>query len=539
MARESKQVTDKQKKMIQYLRSNPIIAANKLLMRNGRPMQLTWYQRRILKDLWAGKPYTLLIMGRGTGKTFTLAVFLVLRCMLFPREKCGIVGPTYRQAQYVFDEVIRIWEESEHLQLSTKKPPAKTPTQCELNFVNGSQIIALPLGNDGNKIRGARFWRLVADELAQIPEDIIDTVLLPFLNTNKDPMSGDVSSGNQNQLVMASSAYYQFNHLYNKYVEYSKFMEEGNEDYAVHRYTYLDTPPGFISKKNIEHQRRTVPRIRFLMENLCVFPADSDGFFPASLLQSIKSENVALEPIVGDKGAEYVLGIDPARQSDNCAIVVIRLGAQNKVVRVDTLHRWSFPKMTDHIRKILRDYNVVRIAMDAGGGGTTIRDLLAEDALVMNSSTGQLEHFEPIFEVDNKETMYKRGRHILELVNFSPKEINAMNFDLKADMENRRILVPSVPKGSTDLATLSQQEDMYPQIEEMLNETENVVATPLRTGGMLHFDTPSKSLKKDRYSALLLAAKAAREYGRSDVEKEKKPLAIGRWVNGGYLLGRI
>lgn len=541
MVADKKTLSQKEIEMFNYLKENPVLAANKLLVRNGRPMELTWYQRRIIKDLWKGKPYTLLIMGRGTGKTFTLAVFLILKALFYPRERLGIIGPTYRQSQFVFDEIVRIYEESEYLQASCKKPPSKLPTQCELKFNNGSEIIALPLGNDGNKVRGARFYRLVVDEAAQVPKDIIELVITPFLNTSKDPMSKDKNKKDDNQLIFASSAYYQFNHLYEMYTKYNKLIEEGNPDYSVHRYTYLDAPPGFISLKNIEHQKATFPKVKFLMENLCIFPADSEGFFPASLLRSVESRHALVEA-KGVPGAEYVLGIDPAIQSDNFAIVVMKLGATNaRVVNVKAFNRqnypeMSFPKMADEIRKILRDYNVVRIAMDAGGGGTTIRDLLAEEVAMFNPNTGHIESFEPVLTID-ADARYRRGRRIIDLVNFSVKEINNMNYDLKSDLENKRILIPTPPLDNTDTLSISDQDRIYMEIRQMVNEVENIVTTPLNSG-YLHFSTPNDSLKKDRYSAFLLAAKAARDFVRGETTAEAKKLPTGRWVNGGLLLGR-
>lgn len=530
-----RRVSDRELKAIEVLRQNPVLAAHKLLRRNNRPMELTWYQRRILKDLWSGKPQTLLIMGRGTGKTFTLAVFLVLKALLYPRDKCGIVGPTYRQAKFVFDEIVNIWEESDFVRASTKKDPFKTPEQCEIQFTNGSRIIALPLG-DGNKIRGARFWRLVADEAAQIPEEIIDTVLLPFLNTSKDPMSG--KTGERNQLIMASTAYYQFNHLYKKFIDYQRFIAEGNHNYSVHRYTYLDAPPGFVDLENIEHQRRTVPKIKFDMENLCIFPADSDGFFPASLINTIEDHSLTIEP-KGVEGAEYVMGIDPARQSDNFAICIARLTSNGyKVVRVETMLRQTFPKMMWRIRELLNEYNVVRIAMDAGGGGTTIKDLLAE-SVVINPNTGSTETVEPIIDMNDPNTKHKRGLRILDMVNFTPKEINAMNFDLKADMENKRVAIPGVPKENLPGFSLAEQEEMYEEIRLMREEIESIVATPLQRGGLLHFDTPNKSLRKDRYTALLLAGKAARDCIRgTDENIVVRTLPAGRWVYNSWLSGR-
>jgi len=51
-----------------------------------------------------------------------------------------------------------------------------------------SFIEAVPLGNDGSKIRGSRFYLIVVDELAQVPDTILDLVIRPFGATSLAPM---------------------------------------------------------------------------------------------------------------------------------------------------------------------------------------------------------------------------------------------------------------------------------------------------------------------------------------------------------------
>lgn len=517
------QMSRKEAELLNYLREHPIIAASDLLVLNGKPLMLAPHQRVILKSLWEDRPFNLLILSRGMGKTLLLAVYLVLRAMLYPREKCGIVSATYRQAQFVFDEIVRFYQESDFLKAATEKEPSKTPTQCHMRLTNGSDITALPLG-DGTKIRGARFYRLCVDETAQVDPEIIDLVLMPFLNVNRDPMNPDSAKRN-NQLIMASSAYYQFNHLYEKYLTYRNLVGEGHPDYTLHMFNYHDAPEGFINLKNIEHQKRTMPRVQFLMENENIFPADSEGFLPASLIHSASRKWCRLES-EGSPRAEYVLGIDPARRSDNCAFVVIKIGgadSANRIVGVETLNRRSFPEMVEHTRRLLARYNIVRIAIDQGGGGTTIADLLGEETDRYNPKSRKEEAAEPLLVIGDRSTQGRSGRRIIDLVYFSSKVVNDMNHDLKADLENGRLVFPSPPQGGD-----VREDEAYQEMRFLEDELSSIVATPLKNG-FLNFDTPSDKMRKDRYSALLLAAKAARDYLQTEPE-EKPRLVTGFWL---------
>jgi hypothetical protein len=136
------------REMMKVFLENPDIAASRLLVRNDKPLRLAVHQRLILRGLW-NHQFNLLILTRGGGKTFLLALYCILKAMLYPREKCVIASSSYRQAQFTFDEIIRFYEESPLLRQATTKEPTKGPNSCEHHLENGSKIICYPLG-DGN-----------------------------------------------------------------------------------------------------------------------------------------------------------------------------------------------------------------------------------------------------------------------------------------------------------------------------------------------------------------------------------------------------
>jgi len=528
---EQGSITSEQRAMLDFFHKNPDVAAATLLVRNDKPLRLAVHQRLIIRGLWRYQ-FNLLILTRGGGKTFLLALYCVLKAMLFPREKCVVASSSYRQAQFTFDEIIKIYEESPLLRQACTKPPAKGPNSCEMHLENGSKVIAYPLG-DGQKIRGARANTLVMDEVAQIPSEIINLVILPMMNTRQDPFD---TSGRKNHLVMASSAYFQFNHLYDRYRQYQEKTNpsspEFDDAYGLHVYTVDDMPDGWMDEKIIAEARATLTELQFMMEYMCIFPPDSDGFFPAALVNGARKQSVIIEP-TGEKGAEYVFGIDPARSGDNFALVVIKLDTtgsgspRNKVVACYSLHRHTFPQMHEFIRYQLRNYEsnggkVVRIQMDNGGGGQTLRDLLAEEFAWFNEETERWETMPAIVDMDNEEFEFLSGRRILRMQVFGSQSINTMNYDLRADLEKGKLLIPIQPPSHEDV-----YERLMREIEDMVQETMTIVATPNSKSGFLHFDTPKQRMKKDRYSALLIAAQGARELQRDYGSPPVKKLARG------------
>jgi hypothetical protein len=530
-------VNQEHMEMMKIFVENPDIAASRLLVRNDKPLRLAVHQRLIIRGLWKHQ-FNLLILTRGGGKTFLLALYCVLKTMLFPREKAVVASSSYRQAQFTFDEIIKFYEESPLLRQATTKPPTKGPNACEMHLENGSKIICYPLG-DGQKIRGARANTLVMDEVAQIPSDIINLVILPMMNTRQDPFD---TSGRKNHLVMASSAYFQFNHLYDKYLSYKDRMnprhEDYDENYGLHVFSVYDMPDGWMDPAIIKEARQQLSEIQFQMEYECLFPAESDGFFPARLVYGARKSSVLLET-EGSKGSEYVFGIDPARTGDNFALVVLKLGNPNKIVATYALNRNTFPEMHSFIRNKIRDYSkngakVVRLHMDNGGGGHTIKDLLAEEYAWFDGESGLWRTDPAIIDMDDEEQQYLSGERILKMQVFSAQSINTMNYDLRADLEKNRVILPTQPP--TEEGELGiQYRDIFDEIEDMIKEMMTIVPTPLKSG-FLHFDTPKQKMKKDRYSAFLLACQGARELQRDWGSEPVKSLARGFRKNT-YLAG--
>lgn len=525
--KDQKTVPDDQVELFEMCKENPVFAARSLLIRNDKPVQLAPLQRLILKDLWTTQ-FNLMVMGRGTGKTWILALLCVLRALLYPREKIVIISATYRQAQFVFDEVVKFYLESPYFRQACIKDPTKGPNSCEIQLSQGGKIIAYPLG-DGSKIRGARSNTLVIDELAQVSNDIIDMVILPILNTKADPFSKE---GRDNFLVMASSAYYQFNHLYDRYKLFKEKSNPESSEYtgrhALHQYSYSEMPDTWFDEGIIAEAKSKMTQTMFEMEYEAKFPADSDGFFPASLIEGSK-KNILVQK-EGDKGEEFVFGIDPARERDNFALSVIKLGPPNRLVATYTLNKETFPNMLRFIRKKIRDYEknggtVVRIHMDLGGGGQTLRDLLAEPFPWYNEEKKAWEEMSAILEIDNEQFQYHNGRRILVLQPFNPQSINNMNYDLKNDLEKGNLILPRQTP-SADPET----ESIYLEITGLIEELLTIITTPLKSGYQ-HFDTPKQRMKKDRYTSLLVGAEGVRQVQWIDRAPPVVELPIGFVTN--------
>jgi hypothetical protein len=449
-------------------------------------------------------------------------------------------------SKMIFAEVEKLYAQSSLLREACDKPPTRGSDVCYLRFksVGGrtpSYIEALPLGADGSKIRGSRFYLLLIDEFAQMPSKIIDTVLMPMGATSLAPMErvrrleqkarllslglaseDDFEQETVNKMIMTSSGFYKFNHMWKRMKDHwgqEDLAEKENieSQYAVWQVPYWDLPEGFLDQNNVDEAKRVMSSSEFRMEYEAEMVSDSEGFFKASLLEECSIDSGFTVELRGDHRAQYIIGVDPNQGGRaSCGIVILRVGSVNKIVRVLELKTQTTQQLTQLIQDFCEKLNVIRVFMDKGGGGKAVCDLLEE------GYGGK----QPIIDRTNDDHRHLPGSHILEMVYFNPNWIADANFTTKAMLEAKNLLFPEPPIG----ATLDIEAAGYDTINTLKSQMLNIIVTQTSTG-ILHFDTPQKGQNKDLYSALLLAAHGARMVEK-ELEGDGEPILFN---SSGYI----
>jgi len=451
------------------------------------------------------------------------------------KEHCYWAGGFINHnSKLIFAEVEKLYTMSPILREACEKKPTRGADTCFLRFKNpeggmGSYIEALPIGVDGAKIRGSRFYLIEIDELAQMPPDVVDLVLRPMGVVPLNPMQrvreiedlirqgvpeDQITDDSLNKMIMTSSGYFKFNHMWRRMKSYWKIMkEEGlNTKFAVHQVPYRMMPRGFLDTGNIKEAKRTMSNLQFMMEYEAAMISDSEGFFKASLLEACSMNSDFTIQTRGTGGRNYVLGIDPNQGGSALfGIVVIELGNPNKVVIARGYKRQSTQQMTKIVQRLIEAFNITRIYMDAQGGGNAIKDLLEEG---YGDST-------PVLDMDDERTMYKAGKRILRLINFSPAWIADANFTALALLENQRLRFPSMPRTSSE-----EDERLYEDIKLLRYQLLSIIVTET-SHGIRHFDTPKKGQNKDLYSAFILGC-----YGIKELTKETEIKTVNVVADG-------
>lgn len=348
------------------------------------------FQLAVLRELWY-RPFPILVMSRGASKTFSLAVYALLRALFTQGSKIVIIGGGFRQAKHVFEYCENIWRQAPIFQDilggGKRDRPKYNVDRCTFK-IGQSVINALPLGN-GDKIRGERATHLITDEFSVVNPEIYETVVGGFASVTQSP---DInvkerarlkylreinaiseedflflkSQQQHNQQIIAGTAYYQFEHFYRYYERQRKIIESKGhkdrlaeifdgydkvppgfnyKDFSIIRIPIELIPDGFMDEKNIARAQATSGNAIYKMEYSAVFISDSDGFFNRKLIEGCvvgKPQNNIVMPscgpvyftatTIGSPKAKYIYGIDPASEMSNFAITVLEIHPDHRRV---------------------------------------------------------------------------------------------------------------------------------------------------------------------------------------------------------------
>lgn len=535
--------------------------AAKCLIGKG-DFELLPFQTAVLNTLWH-KKFPILLMSRGLGKSFLLAVYAILRATLDQTSTSGskivLVSASFRQTKMIMDTIENLISRSPLL-LSC----------CEYNDVilksndmwtikiGNSTIVALPLG-DGQRIRGIRATDVLADEFAAIPEEIFDVVVQGFASVNQNPVEKvralwrrkkakelgaimDEKAIGGNRIIRSGSASYQFNHFYATYQRYKKIIDNrlvgfGRDEkvkailgenipgdmhidyhnHAVIQLPYTAAPDGYMDKATIGEASTRMSKDHFAMEYLAQFITDSVGFFKASAIEAatpkLEDELYFEIELEGEPGDVYVMGLDPARINDDFGLFILKVTETGyKIVYAYKWEKKNFGEISKEIRRLFKVFNIKRIGIDQGGGGTAIKDNLQTPELI---PTGEL----PFWDIE--EDSISPGVKVLDMINYMGTWLKSANYDLAADIDNKRLLFPYCAATKSINPKIQERvEEIFGIILECKNQLRNIEVTYTEKNEVEHFDVPmsmKKTAKKDLYSALLIAAYEARQIKAANV----------------------
>lgn len=350
-------------------------------------------------------------------------------------------------------------------------------------------------------------------------------------------------------------------------------------DYSVIRIPVKMLPPNFMDEKSIAQAKATIHIGTYQMEYAAIFATDSNGFFKRSIIEQCvvgRDHNPIAQPSCGEvrfqavlrgqPGREYIIAADPASEKDNFSIVVLECWPDHRRIvhcwtttraRYKAKVRKGLTKEGDfygyaarRIRELRHLFPASRIAIDTQGGGIAVIEALQDKDKLL---PGERPFYPYIDPEDPKDTDGLAGEHILELINFAKAEwVSLANHGMKKDFEDKALLFPEFDtallaisfeqdkasgrvKVSNEDASIEKLydtlEDVMLEIEDLKDELATIVHTQTGTSLRDRWDTPETKLaggkkgrlRKDRYSALLMANMVGRTMQRTVVQPEYQP----------------
>ncbi len=385
------------KKLKRVIR-DPVLFAQIFLNHKPHPAQ-----ELILRDKCQFKT---IVAGRRFGKTKAMAFSAIHFAITKPNSIQFILAPSYNQANIMFWEITTLLSRSILVHLVERV--YKTPFS-KIIFKNGSEIHARSTTKP-EYLRGHKAHRVILDEAAYIPDDVISQVVEPML-------------ADYNGSWIKIGTPFGKNHFYDTYL---KGQSPEFPDYSSYRFPSTANPHishEFIEKKKREYGENS---IIFRTEYLAEFVEDQNAVFRWQDIQK-NVANIELIDRAEHISRRYTIGCDLAKYQDYTVITVLDVTEKPyKLVHFERFNRRPYAEVIMRLKDLYKRFNYAKVLIDSSGvGDPVLEDLTnigAEGYVFTSKSKVQLiQRLQAAIE--NGEVKYP---HIEELI----KELQFFEYQL-------------------------------------------------------------------------------------------------------------
>lgn len=463
------------------------------------------HQEVMLRKMWLAE-YIYSSSSRSTGKSALSGLFLLLWSIAHPGTKAGVLAQKFSSAKLVIEFIESLINKYPLLQRCIVPNKAGDfvlhgSDKWEIKLANGSTLIALPsdLAKKGARVRGFRFNVLLIDESVTIPYPIVTAVFVPCCSIR--------DKQGFRKLIFTTTGGYKPSEHWDLCQKHYLEAKAGNPDYAFFNFTYEDVPSDFdyiVDRKSMEDLIANSDPGTIARELRGLWTEAGGSYYGGAMLErnrlcAIDAE--AYPEAVGEKGATYIIGVDPAQRGiDHTALVVLKKLKNGKWAVVNA-KSYNFRRgwaqenarlVVDYIERFQPAY----IAFDKNGGEQILQEL---KTYYVNPNE---------CPIDMEAEPYEPGNRICRL--FVPSATGSdnntrLNSRLLRALDGNgepELLIPGSSLDEDDPTDLKDLDQLQAQLLA-------VTAEPLPSQpGLFRF---SATQRKDRYSALLYAYNAAEE----------------------------
>lgn len=509
-------------------------------------IDLKWFQKICIFMMNLNSAFCM-IASRGIGKSFLIAIYCVVRCVLYPGTMICIASGTRGQAVVVLEKIkTQLIPRSPELKKELKGGDVQISSQqAAAYFLNGSYIKVV---TSTDTARSNRANILVLDEFRMIDKDTIDTVLSKFLTTSRQPpylnkpQYAGLKAKERNRQVYLSSAYFQEHWSYTKVKSFVKNMVNPDHSWFICSFPYqLAIKEGLFSRDDIADQMLDddFNEIKWSMEMEAVFWGDSDGTFFS--YETVAKNRKLQYPMLPDElsvklgnstylripqktlGEKRILSIDLAlmastkHNNDASALFInqmvpTRAGRyMNNIVYTETTEGGHTAEQAVRVRKLFDQFQCDYLVIDARGVGFGILDSLLTD--LTDPETGEI--YPALSCYNNPEIAArctsKNAEKVIWAINASQKFNSECAVKLREGFRQGRIRLLETEydadallgeiKGYNQLSVSDKLKMKLPYINTTLLINELVSLQHEETSGNIKIKERS-NMRKDRYSSL-------------------------------------
>jgi len=280
-------------------------------------------------------------------------------------SKIIVVSLTEDQAELIIVFTLNYLEKNYKKMIAKK---AKKPTKRKITLINGSYILARPVGNTGDAVRGFTGDILIVDEASRMPE-LMWAAAKPTLATTGG------------KIWMCSTPFGKQGYFYKCYLN----ADERFKVFHINTpqvYAEREWPNEQIKKEALqflEDERRDMSALEFAQEYEGRFVDDLQQFFKDEL---VLARMQGKRPGIVSKGRIYSLGVDIARMGEDTGTYeVLMLTKTKHLIQVENQSSRKQPltQTAEHIIGLNSLYDFNKIYVDDEGIGIGVFDILMND----------------------------------------------------------------------------------------------------------------------------------------------------------------
>ena len=525
---------------------------------DAKYFHLFFYQRIALRAAMRYR-YHFWTATRATSKSFTAYLAAYLRAVLLPNSTgfiaSDVKGTVLKIAEAKFEEIFRHWPLLRN-ELATrtddgKQGEKKSGNYYELHLKNGSSLTVVSKDTS----RGLRATFGVLEEAATIEEQDYTEVLLPQMNVARREVDGSLNPGEPTaSQTFITTAREKTVYMYSKLIECAVNAVLRPSEYFVWGLSYeVPLRYGLIDKATMMEQKysTTISEDSFARESLSIWTGNADEAWLNSKRLNKKRTLLNCERKAQEnprnKNTYYIVSVDVARYSANTAVMVIKVlpeenSYRKHVVYTEVIHGANYiTEQAPRLKELIKLYNPREIVIDGNGPGIGLLDAMAVPSF--DSKTG--EKYPAYFVFNNEHHLAPGMKNETE---WPRPELNAIIYDIKAGASNDDAIhsnfYSQINNGSVSflanerivkdklLATKKGQKMSlydrrvyllpYEMTSRLMDELNNLRLKPTGVQNQFKVERISRSIEKDRFSALEYGLYRIKFYEDRDTRKNKK-----------------